>query len=187
MLYHIQQVKDSFTERVYKKALIVSEISVVRFLHIQKASPKDISFIVRIHKACVRTINTRVYSQSHVRVWLRQISAKKVQKQFKSSKWIVLRYDHKVIGFAQYSISNKTLYQINIAPRYMHGGYGRMLYEYIEKDFRKHQVKSIILNATLNAVEFYKALGFKRIKNIVFKLGTSCIKIILMQKRLRAY
>lgn len=156
----------------------------MRLLNIRKASLANIPSIVRIHKACVRTINARVYSQSPIRIWLGQISAKNVLKQFKSSEWIVLRCGHKIVGFAQCSISNKTLYQINIAPRYTGKGYGRILYEYIEKDFRKHRVKSIILNATLNAVEFYKALGFKRIRVIAFKLGTSSIKMILMQKRL---
>ncbi len=152
-------------------------------IKIQKVSLEDIAAIVRIHKTCVRVINVKAYSKFAISVWLKQISVKNVIKQLYNSKWIVLKRNNQIIGFAQYSIADKILYQINITPHYVGKGFGKIIYGYIEKEFLKNKIKAIELNATLNAVPFYKKLGFKSVKNIVFKLNSVSIKMTKMRKR----
>ncbi len=154
-------------------------------LKIKKAMSQDIPVIVRIHRACVKVINAKYYPKSVILAWLKQVSANNVKSQLRNSKWIVLRLNDKIVGFAQYSIEDKTLYQINILPKYSGKGFGKIVYAYIENEFLKNKIKTVVLNATLNAVPFYKKLRFKRIKNISFKLGSTKMKIAKMKKYLR--
>lgn len=158
----------------------------VNQIKVRKVALRDISAIVRIHKSCMRTANAKAYPKSAVSVWLKQIHATSVKSQLSNSKWIILKLNDKAIGFAQYSVEDETLYQINILPRYSGKGFGRMLYAYIEKEFLKHNARTIDLNATLNAVPFYKKLGFKKVKNISFKLDSVSVKMVEMRKKLHA-
>ena len=155
-------------------------------IEIRKAISRDIPAIVQIHKSCVRIMNATAYPASVISVWLKQIKANSVRKQFHNSKWIVLTRTTRVIGFAQYSIGDKKLYQINISPRYANKGLGKLIYVFIEREFMKRKAKIIELDATLNAVPFYKALGFRKVKTISFKLGSSKIRMIQMKKQLHA-
>ena len=90
----------------------------------------------------------------------------------------------KIVGFAQYSLKDEVLYQIQIDPNEQKKGYGKMLYKYIENDFRESNISNISLFATLNAISFYKDLGFNIIKEKLFKLTDMEIKMVEMSKKL---
>ncbi|MBU2104375.1 MAG: GNAT family N-acetyltransferase, partial [Nanoarchaeota archaeon] len=149
---------------------------------IKRAILKNIPEIVAIHKNCVLKTNANFYSKEVINEWIDQISEKSVNEQFKNSSWYILLIKNKIIGFAQFSLNDGELYQININSRYQNRGYGKLLYDFIEKQFKKNHNKKIFLNSTLNAFEFYKALGFKSLGEIKFKLNKYKIKMIKMKK-----
>lgn len=151
-------------------------------LLIKKAKSEDISQIVKIHKKCVLRTNAKFYSKNIIKEWINQISEKSTRNQFKNSSWYVLKISNRIIGFAQFSIKDKTLYQINIDPKYQRRNYGRLLYEFIEKKFKRNKIKKISLNSTLNAVKFYKSLGFKSLGKIRFKLNKKYAQMVKMEK-----
>ncbi|MBU1159940.1 GNAT family N-acetyltransferase, partial [Patescibacteria group bacterium] len=142
----------------------------MNLISIRKAKKIDIKDIVRIHKRCVLKTNAKVYAQKTIQEWLGQISVKNILWQFKNTKWFVIKINNKIVGFCQLSLREKSLYQINIDPRYQNKGYGKILYNFIEKYFKKNKIKTIFLNTTINAQLFYKNLGFKKIKSTEFKL-----------------
>ncbi|MBD3282481.1 MAG: GNAT family N-acetyltransferase, partial [Candidatus Portnoybacteria bacterium] len=137
---------------------------------IKEASLKDLSEIVAIHKSCVLETNARFYSKDIINEWLDQISEKSTREQFKNSSWYILKINSKIIGFTQFSIKDKILYQINISPKYQRKNYGRYLYNFVEKKFKNNKIKKISLNSTLNAFKFYKSLGFRSLNKTRFKL-----------------
>ena len=96
----------------------------------------------------------------------------------------MIKNNNKILGFAQYCLEDKEIYQIQIDPDEQGKGYGRELYNYIENDFRINKIKQISLLATLNAVQFYENLGFHIIKVIKFPLVKTKIKMIKMSKEL---
>lgn len=155
-----------------------------KYILIRKANKEDIKEIEKIHKDCVKKINAKFYSSAIVQEWLKQISAENIKDQFKNSIWAVLLIKEKIVGFVQFSIRTKELFQINIKPSLNGRGYGKKMYEYIEKYFIKKRVKIISLNATLNAVKFYNKLGFKKVKRIKFKLNNEFLEMIKMEKHL---
>ncbi len=153
-------------------------------IKILKAKEEDIYKIVKIHKKCVLETNANFYSVKAISEWLGQISKENVKNQFNSTSWYILVSGNKTVGFCQFSLDEKELYQINIDPVFQNTGLGKILYDFIEQKFIKEDKKEVFLNSTLNAVDFYKKLGFKSLKKIKFKLDKQNIKMIQMKKRL---
>lgn len=89
-----------------------------------------------------------------------------------------------IVGFAQYNLESGEVYQIQILPSEQGKGYGKKLYQYIEKDFKKNNVKQISLYATLNAISFYKSLRFKSVGKKNFKLINTSATMEEMRKEL---
>jgi len=157
---------------------------VIKKMTISKAQKKQIGLIVKIHKDCIHKTNAKFYDAKIIKEWFKQISQKNVLEQFQNTSWYVIKFSNKIIGFCQFSLKEKILYQINISPHFQSKGAGEILYNFIEKKFIKNKKEKILLNSTLNAEKFYKKLGFKKIKSIKFKLNEQSIKMIKMAKNL---
>ncbi len=140
--------------------------------------------LIEIHKECISKTNSQFYEQEQINEWLSTIKIENIQDQLESTTWVVIKNNNKILGFAQYSLEDKEIYQIQINPDEQGKGYGRELYNYIENDFRINKIKQISLLATLNAVQFYENLGFHIIKVIKFQLVKTKIKMIKMFKEL---
>ncbi|NMC08893.1 GNAT family N-acetyltransferase, partial [Candidatus Microgenomates bacterium] len=69
-----------------------------------------------------------------------------------------------------------------IDPDLQGKGYGKQLYEYIETDFRRNNIQQISLYSTLNAIEFYKNLGFEITKEIKYPLVKTKMDMVEMKK-----
>lgn len=153
-------------------------------MQITKLQKNQINDLIKLHKSCITETNSKFYPKHVIKEWLRQISSENVIDQLNDSIWIVAEKDKKMIGFAQYSIDDGYLYQINVHPDFQGRLIGKKLYEYIEKAFIREDAKEIRLNSTLNAVVFYKNLGFKKVKKIGFQLDKEELEMIEMVKTL---
>ena len=140
--------------------------------------------LIEIHKKCISKTNSQFYEQEQINEWLSTIKIENIQDQLESTTWVVIKNNNKILGFGQYCLEDKEIYQIQIDPDEQGKGYGRELYNYIENDFRINKIKQISLLATLNAVQFYENLGFHIIKEIKFPLVKTKIKMIKMSKEL---
>lgn len=140
--------------------------------------------IVDIHKRCILETNSKYYNSEQIGEWISSINIQNIKDQLNNSSWIIIKEGNNLIGFAQYSIEDKEIYQIQIDPLEQGKGYGKKLYEYIEKQFRKNNIPSISLFATLNATLFYNKIGFKSVEDIEFQLTETKIKMTKMIKQL---
>ena len=145
---------------------------------------KTFEKLVNIHKECVYKINSQVYSSNQIHEWLSTISIENIKSQLDNTSWVFIEEQKDIVGFAQFSIDDREIYQIQILPQKQNRGFGKKLYQHIEKAFLKNNANEISLFATLNAVPFYKSLGFRVVKNIMFKLSTTSLKMIEMKKML---
>lgn len=152
---------------------------------IKEATLKDASEITSVHKQCVLKTNAQFYAKNVIGEWVDQINDENVKEQFKNSQWLVIKTKDKIVGFCQFSLEEKTLYQINILPDHQGRNYGKLMYDFIERKFLDNGIRKIYLNSTLNAVNFYKKMGFKEIEKIDFKLEKKSIEMVKMEKTLK--
>jgi ribosomal protein S18 acetylase RimI-like enzyme len=155
---------------------------------IKKITPKteeDIfQSIVDIHRLCISQSNVDTCSPEVIEEWLAQVNIEDTRKQLEYSTWVALENDNNVVGFAQYSLPDGELYQIQIDPAIQRSGYGKKLYEYIEKDFKKNNIEEMSLYSVHNAIKFYESLGFKRQKRHLFPLRKRKSELTVMTKKL---
>jgi len=168
------------------KMLKRNEINLMNteIIKILKAKNDDTRRITEIQKKCVLKTNVKFYPIKIIKEWLKKISQKNILSQLKNTSWYVLVFKNKMAGFCQFSLDKKELYQINIDPAFQNAGLGKILYDFVERKFIEKNKKEISLNSTLNAVNFYKKLGFKPIKEIKFKLNKQSIEMVQMRKKL---
>jgi ribosomal protein S18 acetylase RimI-like enzyme len=141
--------------------------------------------VVDIHRLCISQSNAANYPSELIEEWLKEVNIEDTINQLKYTTWITLEKDNNVVGFAQYSLPDAELYQIQIDPSIQRKGYGKELYEYIEKDFKANNLREMALYSVQNAVEFYKKLGFKKKKGLLFPLKKTKTELTVMKKRLR--
>lgn len=153
-------------------------------LKIRRVFPKETKIITHIHLECVTKSNAKVYTKKEIEEWTSEINATDVRIQLKNCEWYLLFVDGIPAGFSQFSTKKAVLYQINVLPQCQNKGYGKFLYNFVEKQFIKEGIKKISLNATLNAKSFYKKMGFKFIKEIRFPLKTATLRMFKMEKEI---
>ncbi|MFH1648311.1 MAG: GNAT family N-acetyltransferase [Patescibacteria group bacterium] len=140
----------------------------------KKAEAKKIS---EVHRGCVLVTNAKFYSPEVIRAWVKEINEENVLEQLENSEWYSIREDNKIVGFTQFDLETGVIYQMNILPEYQNKGYGKKLYQHIENILKKEGFKKIELNSSLNAINFYKKMGFKEIENIEYPSGVNEINI----------
>lgn len=140
--------------------------------------------IVEIHKRCILETNSKYYSKQEIQEWISAVTIDNIKNQLNNSSWIILTDQNRIVGFAQYCKEDKELFQLQIDPDLQGKGYGKQLYEYIETDFRRNNIQQISLYSTLNAIEFYKNLGFEITKEIKYPLVKTKMDMVEMKKTL---
>jgi len=150
----------------------------------EKTELKIFQKVVDIHRLCISQSNASTYSPEVIQEWLDEVNVEDTKGQLKYTKWIALEKDNNIVGFAQYSLPDAELYQIQIDPNIQRKGYGRELYEYIEEDFKKNNIKEMELYSVLNAIEFYKSLGFKKKRKLLFPFKKTKAELEVMTKKL---
>ena len=150
----------------------------------ENIKPEILNRIIFIHQECIKLVNSKYYEEEQIKEWLSQISVKNIQEQLSKTSWIYIERNNEIVGFAQYALVDKEIYQTQILPSEQGKGYGRKLYQYMEKDFKKKNIEQISLYSTLNAISFYKSLGFKSIGKKNFKLISTSVVMEEMRKEL---
>ena len=148
---------------------------------IRKASVKDVSEIVKLHKETVLKENSRFYSSSQIKSWVENITHKNVEKDMEKDFFLVAEEDNQILGFSHFD-KEGVIFEIYVRNDLLGQGIGSKLLGESEKILYQLGVKKIKLNSTLNAFKFYKKHGFRLIKEILF--GEKKIKMILMEKNL---
>ncbi len=151
---------------------------------ITKITKADIPQIISIHKDCICKTNSMLYPAETIEEWLKQITPENIETQLATSIWEKLEVNGGIIGFCQYDLKDKELYQIQISPEFQGKGYGKFLYLHVEKAFIQSKADIISLNSTYNAKGFYENLGFKIIKEVQFPLGDFKLGMFEMKKTL---
>jgi ribosomal protein S18 acetylase RimI-like enzyme len=150
----------------------------------EKTELKIFQQIVDIHRLCISQSNASTYSPEVIQEWLDEVNVEDTIGQLKYTKWIALEKDNTIVGFAQYSLPDGELYQIQIDPNLQKKGYGKELYGYIEEEFKKNNIKEMGLYSVKNAIEFYKSLGFKKKRKRFFPLKKTKTELEVMVKKL---
>jgi GNAT superfamily N-acetyltransferase len=128
-------------------------------LKIEKAKRKDAKVALEIRNAAILNQCVRHYSMDALKGWtsgeLSDEFADSVDKNFYLAK-----YDNRIVGTGMINIETGKIDAIFVHPNHMRKGIGKMILEFLEDMALRYGLKTLALQSTLNAAEFYRACGF---------------------------
>ena len=129
------------------------------------ATHADIYAIARIHEAAIRSTGAW-YTPKQIDSWAANIVAVAYIPYIAATNFFVAADDEKsVIGFASLDRNTAEVASMYIDPAHVRRGAGRRLIRAIEEAAREANITRLEVTASLNAMPFYRAVGFSLIEH----------------------
>jgi len=132
---------------------------------IRRMAPEDAEDMHRIHTQAVTAVCAAFVEPAAVAAWLHgRTAAKYVAAAHTGGEtfWIAALEGGPVIGFASWRRDD--LVSLFVDPAYHGRGVGHALFDACAKDAAANGHAPRRLTATLNAVSYYEALGFRQVR-----------------------
>ena len=138
-------------------------------LHIRPASLDDATAICAVHVASVRGLARRAYTPEQIRAW----AENRAPEQYRwamdhDEEFLVAERDGRVVGFA--SLLGGEVRSLYVHPGEAGRGTGTALLERVEELASAHGYTTIRLHASLNALRFYQARGWREGTHVALRL-----------------
>ncbi len=138
-------------------------------MNIRQMQESDGQAIYELHIASIKQFCSPFYTPDAIQAWI-DLKSPNDYKTNQDNIILVAQSDDEVVGFAHVRLSQKAIKGLYIKPGFEGKGFGKALLREIEKMARESGVEKLELNATLNAVGFYEAMGYRKIEDAVHKL-----------------
>lgn len=127
---------------------------------IRTATTDDVETVAALHHASILRGCVADYSATQIRSWLGVLTPDVYPSLIGSTYFRVALEDDAVCGFAATSIGEELINAVYVAPFAFGTGVGRALVADAEEALLTAGRFEAKLNSTLNAVEFYRWLGY---------------------------
>jgi putative acetyltransferase len=150
---------------------------------IRPATLADAEALCALHKAAVRALCLGAYSADEIEAWLRDREPARYRHAMRDGgqTMLVAELDGVVAAFA--SIRESMLFGLYVDPARGRGA-GRLLLAAAEDEARRRGAAVLKLQATLNAVPFYRKHGFMRQDRSTVRRGGRDLAVLDMIKAL---
>jgi putative acetyltransferase len=150
---------------------------------IRPAELADAEAMCALHKAAVRALCVGAYSGEEIEAWLsdREPAGFRQAMTQGGETMLVAERGGAVVGFA--SINGTVLFGLYVDPARGRGA-GRLLLAAVEDEVQRRGAAVLSLQATLNAVPFYRKHGFMRQDRSTVRRGGRDLAVLDMTKAL---
>ena len=150
---------------------------------IRQGTLADAEALCALHKASVRALCLGAYSADEIDAWLRDREPQGFRHAMTKGgeTLLVAEHDGATVGFA--SIKETALFALYVDPAKGRGA-GRVLLAAAEDEVRRRGAAVLSLQATLNAVPFYRQHGFMRQDRSTVRRGGRDLAVLDMIKTL---
>jgi len=139
---------------------------------------KDAEEVVNLTIRCFKEINSLVYPPEVIEFMISRHNPERIISKAKKTTCLVFEDDCKVIGTV--SLDKNYIFSLYVNPDYQGKGIGKQLMKSAE-DIIFKEYNNITLNASLNSLIFYEAIGYIK-KEEIYQEDYG--KTYLMEKKL---
>ena len=129
-------------------------------LSFEKAKREDAHAAWEVRNAAILNQCVEHYSMDILNIWtggeLSEVFKDTVEKYF-----YVARENNQVVGTGMITIETGKIDAVFVHPNYIRKGIGKKIVNFLEGIARRHGLKTLNLESTLNAAVFYRACGFE--------------------------
>lgn len=154
-------------------------------LDIRRATRDDCEEIGRVHVRSIREICGGHYAPESIEAWASPRKGEHYLKAIRDKEFYVAEEDGAVVGFGNLNAETCEIEAVYVSPEASGRGVGMNILRTLEGRARELGLKSLVLNASLNAVAFYERGGFASERAGTHTLANGAvIPCVLMSKRL---
>jgi len=160
-----------------KKNIDISNSDVI----IREATPQDGEHVYQIHIKSIEYFCSDYYTPEAISAWISSKNPDTYKNLPHEVILIVAEKNEMIFGFAFLNLKSKSIDSLYLLPHFEGKGYGRAILFHLEEIARNLEIHELNLSSTLNAVEFYRHMGYEGTTKSVFKLKSGidleCIKM----------
>jgi N-acetylglutamate synthase-like GNAT family acetyltransferase len=152
---------------------------------IRRATEIDCEAILLVHLRAIREIAKSHYTSEEVEAWASPRKPEHYAESIRDKEFYIAEENGVVIGFGTLNQMQSEIEAVYVSPEVARCGVGNAILQWLEERARDLSIKSLKMNASLNAVPFYKSAGYESQKEIKHRL-TSGVEIgcVFMTKEL---
>jgi putative acetyltransferase len=160
-----------------------NKTAVTQFL-IREAVAGDAARINAIHAAAVRgERGGGHYSDAQVDAWAQPRDPSKLVDRIATRRFLIAQDDAEPVAYGQLDPDAAVVRSIYVRPEYQCRGLGRQLALALVESAREAGLQGLELDASLNSVLFYEALGFRRMGDVEHRFASGvampCVRMAL--------
>ena len=154
-------------------------------LEIKRATPDDAERAFEIRREAIRGQCIGAYSAEQMALWTRGHASDGysvlMEKQFYMG-WL----NDEPVATGMLDLADGEIGALFVLPAYMGQGLGKAMLAHLEGVARQQAIEQVVLDATLNAVSFYRACGYVGDEQAVYRSPSGLVlACVPMVKRLR--
>jgi len=152
---------------------------------VRRAREVDCEAIWRIHARAIREIAKSHYTSEEIEAWASPRKPEHYVEAIRDKEFYVAEENGVVVGFGTLNQMQSEIEAVYVSPEVARRGIGNAILQRLEERARNLSIKSLKINASLNAVPFYKSAGYESRKEMKHRLASGVeIGCVLMTKRL---
>jgi putative acetyltransferase len=151
-------------------------------LNIRPARQDDCQSIMRVHADAVSGIRTALYTPEEIQAWGVPRKPESYEELIRSKEFFVAEEDGEIVGFGVLNQNSAEVEAVYVSPKAGRRGIGLRVLQKLEERARALGLEQLRLNASLNAVPFYKRAGYVGKEESKYRLSTgveiACIPMV---------
>ena len=162
-----------------------SESRISSMFIVRRAGEEDSEGIWRVHTRAIREIANSHYTPEETEAWASPRKPEHYVESIRNKEFYVAEEDGAVIGFGTLNHKQNEIEAVYVSPEVVRRGVGSAILRRLEERARELGIRSLKMDASLNAVPFYKTAGYESQQEMKHRL-TSGVEIgcVLMTKEL---
>lgn len=155
-------------------------------LEIKRATPDDAERAFEIRCEAIRGQCIGAYSVEQMTLWTRGRASDGYSVLMEKHFYMGWLNDEPVVT-GMLDLASREIGALFVLPAFMGRGFGKSMLAHLECLARQQTIEQVVLDATLNAVNFYRACGYVGNEQAVYRSPSGLVlACVPMVKRLRA-
>jgi putative acetyltransferase len=152
---------------------------------IRKARPEDVHEVHRVHTEAIRAGASEDYPREVVEVWVGAFNPENFPQNIERLEFYVAQLrDERIAAFLSFDLETTEIDSIYVAPWGKGLGIGSFLMGFAEETARMAGLESMWLDASINAVNFYRHFGWEVVERHARVREGIEISVVRMEKSL---
>ena len=152
---------------------------------VRRAGEEDAEGVWRVHMSAIRGIANSHYTPEEVEAWASPREPGHYAEAIRDKEFYVAEEDGAVIGFGTLNPVEREIEAVYVSPEVVRRGVGSAILGRLEERARDLGLRSLKMDASLNAVAFYRSAGYVPQRRMKHRLSSGVeIGCVLMTKEL---